>query len=210
MGKITEKQNSQSNERVTIIFADTSRTAYLDLASLAYVTAKDREYADRFVKESDKVAHLASAYLKRKYVGEWTLTESGKPVADGKFFNVSHCDGAVVLALANRDVGVDVENVRKADEDLKRYVSSDEEYWTINADKDFFKVWTSKESLAKADGEGLDGRVKDIPALPLAGCKEFKGEKYFSRLTEFENFAISVTKKGEEPFDILIKKEKIK
>lgn|GEM_PF-769481 len=205
-----KRKNTPRGNLVTIIAVDASETKFADLAPLPFVTGEDRAQAERFVQDKDKVAHLVSAYLKRKYIGEWTLTDSGKPVADGKFFNVSHCDGAVVLVLADGEVGVDVENVRAVDEDLKRYVSTDEEYDIVKSDKDFFCIWTAKESLAKADGEGLDGRVKDIPALPLAGSKEFKGEKYFSRQTEFENFVISVTKKGEEPFDILIKKEKIK
>ncbi|MBQ9276529.1 MAG: 4'-phosphopantetheinyl transferase superfamily protein [Clostridia bacterium] len=208
--RIVQRKILPIGNAVTIIVVDTSKTKFADLATLPLVNDEDRAQADRFVQEKDKVAHLLSAYLKRKYVGHWTVTDSGKPVSQDKFFNASHCDGCVVIALASCEVGVDVENIRSVDEELKRYVSTDEEYKAIKSDRDFFCIWTAKESLAKADGDGLDGAVKDIPALPLIGRKEFRGEKYFSKQIETGNNIISVTKKGEEPFDILIKKEKIK
>lgn len=198
------------NNLVKTIVVETAQLELSKLIALEILTAEDRAQAERFVQEKDKVAHLVSAYLKRKYVGEWTLTESGKPVSQGKHFNVSHCDGMVVLVLSDDEIGVDVENVRTVEDDLKRYVATDEEYEAIVTDKNFFEIWTAKESLAKADGEGLDGRVKDIPAFPLVGGKEFKGEKYFSNQIEIDKYIISVTKRGKEPFDILIKKEKIK
>ena len=198
------------NNLVKTIVVETAQLELSKLIALEILTAEDRAQAERFVQEKDKVAHLVSAYLKRKYVGEWTLTESGKPVSQGKHFNVSHCDGMVVLVLSDDEIGVDVENVRAVEDDLARYVTTDEEYEAIVTDKNFFEIWTAKESLAKADGEGLDGRVKDIPAFPLVGGKEFKGEKYFSNQIEIDKYIISVTKRGKEPFDILIEKENVK
>lgn len=198
------------NNLVKTIVVETAQLELSKLVALEILTAEDRAQAERFVQEKDKVAHLVSAYLKRKYVGEWTLTESGKPVSRGKHFNVSHCDGMVVLVLSDDEIGVDVENVRAVEADLARYVTTDEEYEAIVTDKNFFEIWTAKESLAKADGEGLDGRVKDIPAFPLVGGKEYKGEKYFSNQIEIDKYIISVTKRGKEPFDILIEKENVK
>ena len=80
------------------------------------------------------------------------VNEYGKPVAEGIFFNVSHCAGAVTLVLADKDVGVDIENVRQTGPALIDYVSCKNEKQAIKSGKDFFKVWTAKESLVKAEG----------------------------------------------------------
>ena len=183
--------------------------SYGDLKGVNFIAEADRASAERYVKDEDKVLHLVSAYFKRKYVGEWTVSASGKPVARNKYFNVSHCDGAVVFVQADGDVGVDVERIREVDAGLKKYVSSEDEFASISTDEDFFDVWTAKESLVKAEGSGIKKKPKDIVALPLNGVKEFSGEKYFSRRARFSDFVISVTRKGEEPFDIEIQEESL-
>ena len=66
---------------------------------LPSLRAEDLARADRYLRDTDKVLHLVSAYFKRKYVGEWTATESGKPVSKNVFFSVSHTDGAALLVL---------------------------------------------------------------------------------------------------------------
>ena len=197
------------NENLCVLIYLSDGVCYSDLTGLEYVTDKDRTAAERYVKDEDKVLHLVSAYFKRKYIGEWTLTENGKPISQNKFFNVSHCDGAVVFVLADADVGIDVERLRGVSEDLKRYVSSDKEFASILTSEDFFDVWTAKESLVKAEGSGIKKRPQEIPSFPINGVKEFSGEKYFSRRMRYSNFIISVTKKGEEPFDFDIKEEKL-
>ena len=201
--------NKAEDNKVFLVIVHTSKLKFEDLSLLGFVTKEDIENADRFVNDNDKVAHLVSSYLKRKYVGTWQVNENGKPISHEKYFNVSHCERAVVLALATWEIGVDVENIKSIDEDLKRYITTDEEYNKIKTDKDFFEIWTSKESLVKADGAGIDRRVTGIPAIPLIGEKSFKGEKYFSRLIQIDELIISVTKKGVEPFEVVIEKERI-
>ena len=50
-------------------------------------------------------------------------------------------------------------------EDLKRYISTDEEYEYIKDDKSFFEIWTNKEALSKCIGIGLTKKVKEIPVV---------------------------------------------
>ena len=196
-------------ENLCVLIYLSEGVSYDELTDIAYVTDEDREAAERYLRDEDKVLHLVSAYFKRKYVGKWVVSESGKPTTQDKFFNVSHCSGAVVFVQADADVGIDVEKLRGVMEDLKRYVSSDEEFAGILTSEDFFGVWTAKESLVKAEGSGIKMKPQDIPSLPINGVKEFSGKKYFSRRIRYSDFIISVAKKGAEPFDIDVKEEKL-
>ena len=163
--------------------------------------------ADRYRMPSDKVLHLVSAYLKRKYVGVWWLSPTGKPLADHIHFNVSHTAGLVVLALADAAVGVDVERVRPVGADMIAYVATPDERAGITVPADFFGVWTAKESLVKAIGTGFDCKPNLVPAMPLAGAKIYQNNVFYTRQTAEEDWVLSVTLTGATPFDWTIEKE---
>jgi len=91
--------------------------------------------------------------------------EHGKPRVEGVEFSVAHSHGLVVLALCcEAAVGVDVEWVEREIEALEIARSSFApgevkriEQAAENADRAsaFFAVWTRKEALVKAHGQGL-------------------------------------------------------
>ena len=195
-------------ETVQLVLFLTDGIAFDEAKKQLDVRAEDLLKAERYASEKDKLLHLVSAHLKKKYVGEWTTLKTGKPIANGVFFSVSHCAGAVVLALAEKDVGVDIETVREINPALTDRVASEKERAFIKTEKDFLRVWTAKESLAKAEGRGIAQDLKTIPALPLNGEKEYRGEKYYSQQVEDGGFIITVTRKGAEPFTFDIKKER--
>ena len=192
--------------KVRLILFFTEKLSFNKAEKLFGIPDKDLQSVRRYVCEKDRVLHLVSAYLKNKYVGEWTVNEYGKPVSDVISFNVSHCNGAVALVLSDKDVGVDVENVRKTERSVAEYVSGDKELYHVNDDKDFFKLWTAKESLVKCQGKGLIKDLKSIPAFPFNGEKEYSGEKYYSEQVEKGEFIITVVRKGKEPFTMEIEK----
>nr|MBO4517363.1 4'-phosphopantetheinyl transferase superfamily protein [Clostridia bacterium] len=196
-----------SEERLTVKFIDVENIKRKDLNGLSYVLREDFERADGYEAEEDKVSHVVSAYLKRKYVGEWETDKNGKPYALGKYFNISHGKGAVVFIESVSPVGIDIEKIRRADERLKRYISSDEEFAYIKDDGRFFEIWTAKESLAKAFGTGVSVRAASIPALPVNGVKSFNGEKFFSRCVRISGYVVSITRRGDKPFDAIISEE---
>lgn len=187
---------------VKLIICDTEGVSWEKAENLPFITLEDKKSAAEHKDEKKRVARLVSAYLKRKYVGEWETTENGKPVAKGKFFNVSHCENAVVMAIADGDIGVDAEKVRAVNKSLIQYVATEEEYVRIYSDVEFFEVWTLKESLVKAQGDGVRENVKAIPSFPKNGVKTYKGEKYFSQLLVKGDLIIAVTRKGETPFTV--------
>ena len=188
--------------RVRVIICFTDGLKFDELKSRLPVSCEDVKTASCFADEKDKVSHLVSAYFKRKYVGEWSVNTFGKPQGIRTFFNVSHCSGAVVIALSDAEVGIDAEKIRSAERSLVEYVSSEKELPFVNSDEDFFRLWTAKESLVKAQGEGLKKDIKKIPAFPFDGEKEYADEIYFSRQLKCGEVIIAVVRKGKTPFII--------
>lgn len=90
-------------------------------------------------------------------------TDNGKPVIrDGYFhFSLAHSGNAVVCALGNDNLGIDIERVRRFKGRVAlRYFSELERRMTrlpFLGHWFFFKVWTRKESFVKMTGEGVSG-----------------------------------------------------
>lgn len=76
-------------------------------------------------------------------------------------FNMSHCRNAVAVAVADREVGVDVESVRTYKEPLAERVFGQREMDILRLadDKDrvFSRLWTRKEAVVKCLGTGIVG-----------------------------------------------------
>lgn len=82
-------------------------------------------------------------------------------------FNISHSGDFVVCVLsADSRVGIDIEQMKDVDlKDFTRTMSSDQ--WTEihtshNPLDTFFKYWSMKESVIKADGRGLSIPLTEI------------------------------------------------
>ena len=87
--------------------------------------------------------------------------EHGKPMVDGLEFSLSHSGNLVICAVSDKPVGCDVEKIRKAPKGVaKRYYSDTERAYLSRFledeyDREFFRLWTLKESYVKMTGEGL-------------------------------------------------------
>lgn len=81
-------------------------------------------------------------------------------------YNITHSNNLIMCAIADVDVGIDVEKIRKFNYYAALKVCSEEELNSINskADKDraFFKHWTLKESYVKAIGVGISYSMKEV------------------------------------------------
>ncbi len=80
-------------------------------------------------------------------------------------FNLSHCSTAIICAVSDHPIGVDIENTRrKVGDSLIRHTMSEEEQQLIaeHGLVRFFSLWTRKEALVKLWGTGLQD---DIPEL---------------------------------------------
>ena len=169
---------------------------------MSFIDEKRREKAEKFINEKDQLLSLGAGYLLRRYLpkGEIKITDSGKPyLEDGPFFNISHSDEYVVLAVhPSRDVGVDIERINEKRLDGIQYVLLEEEKNVIDIN-DLFRIWSNKESIIKCLSTGLKD-IKKVKGLPLEG----EGQDYYTKSMIYDGYSLSVTLKGNEPFDIKI------
>ena len=147
-------------------------------AALAKISEQRREQALKFKYEQGRrTCVLAYELLKQGLREGYGITgnplfeygEHGKPSLVGHpdiHFNLSHCRDAVVCAIGNEPVGIDVESVREYRESLVRYTMNDSEVAQIEAAQNpamaFTRLWTMKEAAFKLIGTGIDNNLKDI------------------------------------------------
>lgn len=85
----------------------------------------------------------------------------GKPfLHNGTKFNVSHTKHFLLIGLSDQaEIGVDVEGVRSFPNVSNVFSSSEESdmksYNAVDKTLAFFKIWTQKEAVSKAFGEGI-------------------------------------------------------
>jgi 4'-phosphopantetheinyl transferase len=152
----------------------------------------ERERALRYYFESDRTRFLVGRGILREILG-WLLRVSpgelifsygalGKPrlaAPDGEnrenhlYFNLARSDSLAVFAVSPaHEVGVDLERIRAIDEaqEMAAHFFHERErarWLSLPSDKRteaFFDVWTGKEALLKARGEGIGERMKQADA----------------------------------------------
>ena len=114
------------------------------------------------------------------------INESGKPYFKNDLsFNISHSGKYVVCAVSNTcKVGIDLEEVKPINMDnFSNCFSADEWVYLKNADDPlliFYKLWTRKEAVIKADGRGLEIPLSCFevisPQVSLNSCNWFINE----------------------------------
>lgn len=174
---------------------------------LESVNDKQREKALRYKNEIDQVRSLASAYLMNRLSKEpLQYNDTGKPFfANGPFFNVSHSGQFIVMAVSNKDIGVDIEeNVEKDMSSLIR-IFNEVEARMIKEHSDFYYLWCDKESLIKCIGSSIN-KIREIPALPFNGLKTYKGQDFWCETFIEDKHIISITRMSKEPFEIKLEK----
>lgn len=76
-------------------------------------------------------------------------------------FNISHSEEVVVCAMSKNRIGIDVERIREMNIEEYKCVFTPQEFENIKSKNDkekndeFFKYWTRKEAIMKADGRGF-------------------------------------------------------
>ena len=91
---------------------------------------------------------------------EWQYNEHGKPfIPGGPYFSISHCKEGIAVAISDEPIGIDIEGIRHADEELiRRTMNEEERLWVTGdglRDRRFTRLWTQKEAVVKAIGTGI-------------------------------------------------------
>ena len=131
--------------------------------------------------------------------------EHGKPMIEGLEFSLSHSGNLVVCVVSDKPVGCDVEEIRKAPQGIaKRYFTLRENshlsrFWGEEYDKEFFRLWTMKESYAKMTGEGLAqvlGKIEVVVDEQASVFRDGKSQECFLQSVELEGHVVSVCVKA--------------
>jgi len=157
---------------------------------LPYVSPQRAEKIKRLAVLNDKALSLYAELLLRHIIADklkisgsqinFGASQYGKPYLVGinKYkFNISHSLDYVACAVADCEVGVDIQRLQKADILTAKHIFSAEEYGRFlklpqsRRDKEFFKLWTIKESYLKAIGTGFFTEPKSFSAI-----KNFMGK----------------------------------
>ena len=93
----------------------------------------------------------------------WQYNEHGKPyIEGGPYFSISHCKEGIAVAIDDKPIGIDIEAIRHAEEDLIERTMNAEEVERIRGleirgleDREFTRLWTQKEAIVKAQGVGI-------------------------------------------------------
>lgn len=86
---------------------------------------------------------------------EWKYNEHGKPYLEGgPYFSISHCKAGIAVAIDDQPIGIDIETIRHANEDLVERTMNEKERLGMD-DRTFTRLWTQKEAIVKAEGTGI-------------------------------------------------------
>jgi 4'-phosphopantetheinyl transferase len=153
--------------------------------SSSLLNEAETETAERFRFEGDRnrysVGRHALRTLLSKYLSinpiELTFSAGGgkKPViknpSAGIHFNISHSGEWVIIGIASRELGIDIEKIDPAFEfqDLlqEHFITEEKDFIAEAPDpyRAFYYLWTRKEALTKAWGTGLQENLKEVRVL---------------------------------------------
>ena len=177
--------------------------AFLSLNGLNLVTDSRKESIRAYVQNKDKARCLVSGLLLRQICGvtedsQLVYGNNGKPYLKNStmYFNISHSGDYVVLAISNREIGIDIENIeRKAPYSSKvaaRCFTKQECEWMGEGDNEpFFRLWTAKESIMKASGFGFSLPPESFCVLPMDGSAHYiVGKNWFLEWILYDDYII--------------------
>lgn len=141
-------------------------------AACARSSAQRKEKTDRYRFRRDRNASLGAELLLRHALErlgihelDYSYGEAGKPYLAGRegvFFSLSHSGDYVLCAVADHELGADIECVKNAKMKIAERFFCTDEYAHIAAQETeearqalFFRYWTLKESFLKVTGLGL-------------------------------------------------------
>ena len=137
---------------------------------LPLVSAQRREQALKYKHTFGQFCCLKSWLMLKELMdnGQWTMdnwryNEHGKPYLEGgPYFSISHCKAGIAVAIDDAPIGIDIESIRHAHEDLVERTMNEKEKSKVESQKSkegrdrmFTRLWTQKEAIVKAEGTGI-------------------------------------------------------
>jgi len=160
-----------------------------DLPGADLLEENRRIHMQRYLKMEDQARCLAAGLMLRSVLGMNRValvqrSHLGKPYLPGGIcFNLSHSGSKVVLAVDEKEVGIDIEQIVPWSAAVARQVfTADERNWLLrqSANAAFYRLWTGKEAIMKALGLGFQLPPENFEILPdSAGPNPVCGRNWF-------------------------------
>jgi len=102
-------------------------------------------------------------------------------------FNISHTKGAIVCAVSDKQVGIDIEGLRKVNYKIaeKYFTEAEKEYIFSEVkgqDDRFIEVWTKKEAYVKWVGRGMEIPLDSFDTIGMDNVVSFMIWDFFVSL----------------------------
>lgn len=182
---------------IKLFIADVSG---LDIGSrIAEVSDYRREKIEKLPSIEAKQQSLGAELLLNAAVPDhpqYCIAEGGKPCFEGDFpcFSLSHSGKYALCAIADAELGADIEAPRKNSLRLAKRFFTESEFDAVsrsqNPDDEFCRIWVIKESYIKATGEGLSCPLNSFEASDTIG-------EYRTWHGEFDGYHIALCTKGD-------------
>ncbi|WP_316839565.1 4'-phosphopantetheinyl transferase family protein [Pedobacter gandavensis] len=177
--------------------------------------------AVRFLHQQSRENYTVRKYFLRKLLAHFRdipaaelvfhLKDNKKPAIDGLCFNVSHSKDLITIAFSARNIGVDIEYIDpyfQYKEVMDLCFSEQEKVMVENAALPiltFYLLWTRKEAIVKATGEGIVEQLQDVPtntATVLRAGLNYHINSYFATETYLLTTAVPVDSKKIKFWDL--------
>lgn len=163
------------------------------------LSAEEIKKAGKFFQQIDKESFIVGKYCLRLLISrftdltpsqiEYSYTKNNKPyISNSLHFNLSHHKNHVVIAISSKFVGIDVEyHLPNFDfTDIEENCFNDDEikyiHQSVKPSLNFYTLWTRKEALLKATGDGLINNLSELSSLDpiqLRDEKQYQVESWF-------------------------------
>ncbi|MCM1363754.1 MAG: 4'-phosphopantetheinyl transferase superfamily protein [Faecalibacterium sp.] len=134
---------------------------------------------------------------------------NGKPLfsESGFYFNISHSDGFVCVAVADSEIGLDVQIIKPSSDNLRKKVLSIGELSAVRESDDpdelFIDIWTRKESFLKFTGAGISCELNTLDFSPYLNETNFMYNGLCYKCIKMGEFRISICSDKYQNIDFL-------
>jgi 4'-phosphopantetheinyl transferase len=188
-----------------------------------------RKRVERLKHEKEKLRSLTAGLLLRycycKHEGEFeswgrvTIKEGqyGKPFIEGDkdfLYSLSHSGEYVLCAVDNMEIGADIQVMDEKRTNIAGRFFHESECERINNSphdlktKEFYKIWTAKESVVKLSGRGMGEGIKHLVTNKRCDIIDnIKNNETFNIkiYDEIEDYIVCVCSRGDNfPDNIII------
>lgn len=179
------------------------------------LTEDEKTKGNRYLRQEDKNSFKVRRSVLKTLIARFlaiptdevvfnTYNNKKKPHIEGIHFNTSHSHDLSLIAISKAIIGVDIEFEQPNfdfTEVAPTALTEDEQAFinhNSNPISNFYTVWTRKEALLKASGEGLVDQLNQMSTMR----REVSRYNYKYRLLSLktdQNYSISIAINQEEP-----------